>query len=128
MKTVVVEQKREEKKEDADKAVARCNIIIYGIDEPKEEDGEKRNEHNRMKVDELFDFLGVENIIPIKTHRLGKFQDGRSRPLKVILDNQMEAETVVKNCKKLRDAPTQLKKYSVSHDLTNEERISYQSY
>ena len=128
MKTAVVEQKKEEKKEDAEKAIARCNIIIYGIEEPKEEDGEKRNEHNRANVDELFSFLEVESIIPIKTHRLGKFRDdGKPRPLKVILDNQIEAETVVKNCKKLRDAPTQLKTYSVSHDLTNEERIAIKS-
>ena len=127
MHTAVVEQKKAEKQEDSEKAIARCNIIVYGLDEPKEADGEKRKEQTERKIEELFGFLEVEGIIPVKAHRIGKFKedgdDAKPRPLKIILNNQAEAEIIVKNCKKLKNAPTGLKKLSVSHDLTNEERI-----
>ena len=129
MKSAVAEQK----KEDSDKAIARCNLIIYGIEEPQQEDGEARKEHNQMKIDELFGTLECDNIIPVKMLRVGKFKadkdgnPGKPRPLKVILSSQTEAEIIVKNCKKLRDAPEHLKKYSVSHDLTNEERNTIKS-
>ena len=81
-------------------------------------------------MSELLSFLEVEDIVPTKTHRLGKFventegQASKPRPLKVILNSQSEAEMIVNNCKKLKDAPTHLKGLSVSHDLTNEERIN----
>ncbi len=63
----------------------------------------------------------------MKTHRLGKFQsegseNNKPRPLKVILNNVDEAKMIVNNCKKLKNAPANLKMLSVSHDLTNEER------
>ena len=124
------EQKMVDRKEDSEKSIARCNLIIYGLPEPEEEDGEKRKDETQMKIDELFGFLEVEDIIPAKTHRLGKFIKNNSdegnrkpRPLKIILNSQKEAEEVVKNCKKLKNAPVELQGLSVSHDLTKEERI-----
>ena len=130
MKTAVNEQNKAEKKENEDKAIARCNIIIYGMNEPSETDGEKRKKFTDDKMTELLSFLEVDEIKPIKTHRLGKFtesnenQASKPRPLKVILSSQAEAEMIVKSCKKLKDAPTNLSGLSVSHDLTNEERIN----
>ena len=127
LKSAVSESKMVDKKEDSEKSIARCNLIVYGLNEPEEADGEKRKEATEEIVKELFGFLEVDDIIPAKTHRLGKFNnnktaDTKPRPLKIILNSQSEAEEVVKNCKKLKDAPTKLKGLSVSHDLTNEER------
>ena len=127
MKSAVNEQKREEKKEDSEQAQARCNIIIYNLEEPSETDGERRKTSTNDKISELLNFLEVTDITPLKTHRLGKFQSGgsennKSRPLKVILKNVDEAKTIVNSCKKLKNAPANLKMLSVSHDLTNEER------
>ena len=129
MKTAVNEQKKEDKKEDSAKAQARCNIIIYNLEEPAENDGEKRKETTDKKIDELLNYLEASEINPVKTHRLGKFksqnEDGgnpKPRPLKVILSSIDEALKIVNNCKKLKNAPAELKKLSVSHDLTNEER------
>ena len=127
VKSSVVQQKNEEKQEDTEKAIARCNIIIYGVKEPSETDGEKRKEHTKTKIDELLEFLEVEDITPVKSHRLGKFkndENAKPRPLKIILNSQVEAEAIVNNCKKLKDAPENLKGLSVAHDLTNEERTT----
>ena len=129
LKSTVNEQKKEDKKEDSAKAQARCNIIIYNLEEPTENDGVKRKEITDNKIDELLNFLEVSEINPVKTHRLGKFKsqneeggNPKPRPLKVILNNIDEALKIVNNCKKLKNAPSELKKLSVSHDLTNEER------
>ena len=123
-----LEQKHAEKKEDTEKAMARCNIIIYGLDEPTESDGEKRKIETNEKLDEILTFLEVPGVAPVKMHRLGKFkaategEASKPRPLKIILSSLDEATTIVNSCKKLKNAPAHLKKLSVSHDLTNEER------
>ena len=129
VKAATNQQKLSENKENADKALARFNIIVYGIEETTETDGEKRKELTQAKIDELLNFLEVDGITPAKTHRLGKFKEpsegevlSKPRPLKIILNSQAEAEIIVKSCKKLKDAPGHLKSLSVSHDLTHDER------
>ena len=57
-----VEQKHADKKEDTEKAIARCNVIIYGMDEPTESDGEVRKAETNAKIEELLGFLEVEGI------------------------------------------------------------------
>ena len=123
-----LEQKNAEKKEDTEKAIARCNIIVYGLDEPSENDGEKRKTETNEKLNEILGFLEVPGIVPVKMHRLGKFkaetegETSKPRPLKIILNSLDEATTIINSCKKLKNAPAHLKKLSISHDLTNEER------
>ena len=120
--------KNAEKKEDTEKAIARCNIIVYGLDEPSENDGEKRKTETNEKLNEILGFLEVPGIVPVKMHRLGKFkaetegETSKPRPLKIILNSLDEATTIINSCKKLKNAPAHLKKLSISHDLTNEER------
>ena len=126
IKQAMGDQKKEEKQEEVNKSAARSNIIIYGIEEKDEKELEARKKLNESAVTELLTAIGKADVKPTKMHRLGKFsneQDHKSpRPLKVYLNSMEEAIEVVKNCKKLKSAEQHLKKLSISHDLTRDER------
>ena len=114
------------KKEEQEMLDIRSNIVVYNMPEPKEDDFEKRQEEQRKLVTELFAALGKTATKPKKMFRLGHYKDGDSeaapRPLKLVLGSQEEAVELMANCRLLKDAPTEIKKYSVSHDLTKTER------
>ena len=116
----------ENKKEEQEMLDIRCNIVVYNLPEPKEDDFEKRQNEQRKKVTELFAALGKTGIKPKKMFRLGHFKEGDTnaapRPLKLVLGSQEEAVEIMANCKLLKDAPEDIKKYSVTHDLTKTER------
>merc|ERR1712004_898660 len=75
----------------------------------------------------LFDTLETGEVEVVKMFRVGKFNENpgsgaKPRPLKLVLKGQDEAVSVVKNAKKLKNAPTHLNNLSISHDLTKSER------
>ena len=104
----------------------RCNIVVYNMPEPKEDDFEKRQNEQRKQVTELFAALGKSATKPKKMFRLGHYKEGDStaspRPLKLVLGSQEEAVEIIANCKLLKDAPAEIKRFSVAHDLTKTER------
>ena len=116
----------ENKKEEQEMLDIRSNIVIYNMPEPNEDDFEKRQNEQRKLVTELFAALGKSEIKPKKMFRLGHYKEGDSaaspRPLKLVLGSQEEAVEIIANCKLLKDAPAEIKKYSVAHDLTKTER------
>ena len=127
IKQAVRDQQLEGIIEEQSKNEIRSNIMIYGLEEKKEADYEKRNDYHKEKISELFDTLETSEVEIVKMFRVGKFNenpdaDAKPRPLKIVLKGQDEAVRVVKNAKKLKSAPTHLKSLSISHDLTKSER------
>ena len=104
------------------------NIVIRGIPEHEgrgsngEEEDEEDNDDDVSNHDvmsdidactELLHSIGVD-ITPKSVHRIGKKYDGRSRPLKVILNSEKEKQCAIRSGPKVRSVnPT-----SVSFDPT----------
>ena len=62
----------------------------------------------------------------MKIFRLGKFdpeaEDDKSRPIKVIFESPEVQTKVISSAIKLKNAPENLKKIGISHDLSEEQR------
>lgn len=100
-------------------------IVIFGIEEEEIRDYEERKKSEVCKAGSLFseiDDIGrnweeeVEEI-----HRVGRYEKGKSRPLKVKFKVKAVAEEVMSKTWKLGKSEN-LKKYGIRNELTREER------
>lgn len=89
----------------------RNNLIVFGLPEQR---GETRNDLEQKIIHETFSTkLGVTVSSVERIHRLGRLQEGKSRPVILRLFNYNEKQEVLNNCKKLKKKNTGL---SVSND------------
>lgn len=102
------------------------NLIIFGINEHDQSQTlEARKNADRMAVVNLIQAIQpdvqsqVTDII-----RLGRFVNGRSRPLKVILRSENDVHQIIRNAKKLRNYE-EFKGVSVSFDRTRRQLDQY---
>ena len=97
------------------------NLIIYRASEVAKE--EERVAADQKLIDDLLKVLKVETT-PVKICRLGKVTPGSSdpRPLKIELESNEAQKEIMKKAKHLKDAPENLKKLSISYDLTRDQR------
>lgn len=72
------------------------NIIITNIQESSERDHIRRAEEDTQNVKRIFGDLSAEVTIK-KTFRLGKYDNIRNRPLKVVLNSSDEALYILRN-------------------------------
>ena len=57
-----------------------------------------------------------------KIIRLGKPEQGKSRPLQIVMEEVDKKQELFANLNKLKDAPDNIRKISVTNDLTKKER------
>ena len=57
-----------------------------------------------------------------KIIRLGKPEQGKSRPLHIVMEEVEKNQALFANLNKLTDAPDNIRKISVTNDLTKKER------
>ena len=118
----VIKQKESMVRDTVDKK--KC-IVIYGLKEETEPIRTKREKEQRMKVDDVVrNVQGEEDewVNEIEeVHRLGKYKEGESRPLKVKFRAQSTAVEVISNAWKL-DRVERYKKVWIKRDMNEEER------
>jgi hypothetical protein len=99
----------------------RRNLIIYGVEESKTpNDGA-----DRQKILALMTVINPDiGISNISHHRLGKPVNGKPRPLKVRLMDNVDINQLLKNFgrRKYSDSVEQLRNISISRDKTLTER------
>ena len=97
------------------------NIIVYRAAEKTDDD--ERVTADKKLIDDLLKELKV-NSTPVKIYRLGKVSPGNDepRPLKVELENDEVQRDIMQKAKNLKDAPEDLKKLSISYDLSKDQR------
>ncbi|CAN8025063.1 unnamed protein product, partial [Ixodes persulcatus] len=89
----------------------RNNLIVFGLPEQR---GETRNDLEQKVIHETFSTkLGVTVSSVERIHRLGRLQEGKSRPVILRLFNYNEKQEVLNNCKKLKNTGL-----SVSNDYS----------
>ena len=78
-------------------------IILYNL---KSIDDNYINRYNdeKNKINKIINILDIDNIKINKFHRIGKYIEGQhSRPLKLILETQLQKEEFIKNAYKLKN-------------------------
>ena len=63
-------------------------------------------------------------VSPVSVIRVGKKKEQGSRPLKIIMASVQNKDNIMRNLGKLKDAPENLRKISVTDDYTQEEQES----
>ena len=118
------EVKEEMSKEMKDKEARSENIVVYGVEESKEADAEKRKEEDERKVKEIADEIGVEikGLIEVK-FRAGKKDEteGKIRPMIVKMTDEETRAKMLDNARKL-GRKENWKKVFLSPDLTWKQR------
>ena len=116
---IMQETKNEELIEERQRDARAKNIIIHGLRETPNLAEEKEEDEKVIK--ELLQTLEIEST-PESTTRLGVRDEGKTRPIKIKMRNMNEKELVMSSLGKLKNAPENLKKISVTKDYTVGER------
>ena len=113
---VLLETQNEEKIQQSQRDARSKNIIIHGIAEADPSD-----DTNIIK--ELTSVLDC-GVTPSSIIRVGKKKEQGSRPLKIIMSTVNDKECIMGSLGKLKNAPDNLRRISVTDDYTQEERES----
>ena len=114
MKTCA-EAKNEEIKEENDKKLRASNLIIHGVPE-----GNQPRDADRKFINELLETLGAPGTAK-NVMRLGKKEEGKVRPIKVIMDNETSRAGALSSLANLKGLEV-YKGVRVSKDFTVTER------
>ena len=88
-----------------------ANVIIHGLSEKEEID-------DRAQIEKIFKAVSVE-LMPMSFTRLGRnLKSTRGRPLKLVMNSQGDKAVFMKNLTKLKTADDELRKISITNDLT----------
>ena len=123
---IVQETILQQKKEDKSREDRECNVIVYNVKESSEPSpGIRKVEDERFFEKLCVEALKIHQKLETKNLiRLGKKSEdqGKSRPLKIIMQSKEDKNLVMSNLTKLKDADDMFKRISVTHDMTLEER------
>ena len=104
-------------------------LVIYRIPERSEKSIEQRKKEDEAFIHEMLHCMGLRDLIPLITHleRLGRYDEGKCkekkfRPIKLRFTLKDIRDRVLKNLSRLRDAPEEIKRVSVRHDLSETQR------
>lgn len=87
-----------------DREKRKKNVLMFGIAEPINKDKEERRSADKVAVnEELEKIIPKENMRNIQLYRLGKYNEGRCRPIKVIFEKNDDALSAIKNKSNLKE-------------------------
>lgn len=75
------------------------NVIMYEVPESGSSDTTSRINHDKEQANEILSSLEINNFHIVKTHRLGRAENGKVRPLLVVSNNEQEVRNVLKNAR-----------------------------
>ncbi len=111
-------------KEIKDQEERKRNIVLHNVTEKNTENAEERTKHDREQLKELGKVckqtIKKEDVVMIR--RLGKRNGNRPRPLLVEFKDEEKKAALMQNLVNLSNAPDNLRKISVQHDLTKKQR------
>ncbi len=107
-----------------DQESRKCNIILHNVTEKQSDNEEERTKHDREQLKELGkvckESIKKEDLVQMK--RLGKRNPNKPRPLLVEFKDEEKKHGLMSNLVNLSKASEGLRKISVRHDLTKEQR------
>ena len=132
LKDIILEANAEQVREKKEEERRKKNFIIHRAAEQSTGSEEDRKEGDKKFVRSFLEELKLSYDVVDKTTRLRKKTDTSKekdtqltehhRPLMVTLNNSSEVETVLKNLRKLKNAPDELRNLKISPDRSMKER------
>ncbi|ESO11879.1 hypothetical protein HELRODRAFT_166963 [Helobdella robusta] len=107
-----------------------CNIIIFKLKESNDQsfsDGKRQDVERIARILQTLINDKIDKSSIIKHYRLGKKSD-KIRPLLVQLNSKVLKNLIMKNLSNLKKLNEDLKRISISHDLTREKRAEYKKW
>ena len=107
----IIQEKEREKRS--------THIIIYGVSEASDN---SPKEHDDNFVTSFLNTIGVVVVRPRQIIRLGKPNEKKKRPLKLVMNSDADKDTIMSRLCNLKDAEEVYRTVSVRDDYTIEER------
>ena len=120
VRKAIEEAKNDERVEESEQEKRAKNFIIHGADEYGENVKEIQ-EADDYYVKDILDHLGTSHQ-PVKIMRLGKPNERKMRPIKVIMSTKEAKEKVMSSLRKLKGTEDDFGKISITEDFTQTER------
>ena len=117
---IISETQNEELVQLKEREARVCNIITHGLRE--QANTEIRNEDDRNTIQEFLNIIKVNAAVESIT-RLGKYDETKSRPIKVVVKTVNDKNTIMGKLSELKTAPDKFKRIRVTDDYTAEERL-----
>lgn len=127
-----------------DREKRKCNLIVYGLEEPNQDQlASDRIESDRKQITSVLNTVAPElPFVNIKPIRLGRHTAGKVRPVKITLKEERSVHDVIKNGSALKNhrsfknirlsfdrTPRQLEYYKkVKEELVAKQNIGDQQY
>lgn len=79
----------------------RDKIVVSGIKELHSNDIEDRKSHDVKEIETLFEKLELNDVTPLKIHRIGKINNAKTRLIRVQLENEKSKHKVLASARSL---------------------------
>ena len=121
-RNIVVAAKNEELIEEKDKRLGENNIVIHG-----KRESENNEDSDKQFVNDMIKDISVGAITAKSIIRIGKTENEKTRPIKVIFNNKEEKSKVMSNLRHLKGKEG-YNKISITDDYTMSERKMVKDY
>ena len=121
-RNIVVAAKNEELIEEKDKRLRENNIVIHG-----KRESENNEDNDKQFVNDMIKDISVGAITAKSIIRIGKTENEKTRPIKVIFNNKEEKSKVMSNLRHLKCKEV-YNKISITDDYTMSERKMVKDY
>ena len=110
--------------QDLDRLQRRNNLMIFKVDEEENPDTAERKEADKSAVEEIFSSkLEIQCPEIVRMFRIGKFESGKQRPLKIICKTEHDVSSVLSRVNAMRkDKDPKVKELFIVPDRSKEER------
>ena len=124
--TVIKTTKNEDLIQERERERRSANLIIYVISEEIDKDNNLQ-EHDKQFVSSFLETIGI-TLSPKQIIRLGKHNDDKRRPLKLVMNSSEDKNSIMSRLVNLKNADDIYRKLSVRDDYTIEEREQIKSW
>ena len=98
-------------------------MIIFNLKEHNNGSGLDNKKADEIDIKAISTSLGLENLNIVTSARLGKREEAKTRPLKVILNSTAQRKFLLDNAKFIGSkAPEDFQRVIITKDLTLEQR------
>ena len=106
-----------------DRKRREMNITIFNLLEHDSDSGSDNKRADESDVRTISANLGLENLCITMTYRLGGKEEGKTRPLRVILDSKVQRKFLIENAKHIpKKTQENFQRVIIAKDLTPEQR------
>jgi len=126
LRSIIKDARNEQQLEEREKRLRKNNIIIHGIADPISEDEDQMKQRDKEFTENLFKAIKVD-VTPTVVQLIGKPEDHKKRPIKVIFNSPADKEKIMQSLKNLKNNES-YNGMSIMIDLTEGERALYKSW